>query len=118
MSRGPSQLTAGPGGAPAAADRPRRAGRPAPAAVAVLLCLPGVAAFCVFLVLGLGLTRPSLLPPAVEVRLGAGLLLCVVTAVVTAVVSLALYWDRPDEAKSWPVVLNLAVNISGLLLVP
>ena len=64
---------------------------------ALVLCAPGAACF---------LLAPFGPPPA-------GLLL---VAIITALISAAAYFRRLTQPKPWYILLNLGINIAGLLL--
>lgn len=91
MSSNPPVLDYGNGRGQTATDSPW---------LALLLCAPGAACFAMYFfnVGGFGLFFGMLL-----------------AAILTALVSLVLYGGHPRRALRWYVLLNLAINVSGLL---
>jgi hypothetical protein len=77
---------------------------------AILLCTPGL--ICWALLAGF---VTGWMPRFVE-RLFEGIFLpLLAAAVLTAIVSIIIYLFVPRQRKPWFVILNLVINISGLL---
>jgi hypothetical protein len=83
--------------------------------VAMVLCFPGMICWAIFLAAWLRLFPSGSASPLYdqpELR-GKLLMLCWITAILTALISLWLYFKSP---KPWYVIWNLFVNIAGLLM--
>ena len=86
-------------------DRPSRA-------VALVLCAPGAAAFAVYFSDRLSNGN---LPRAIGSIISGIFWPLWFVAVLTAVVSVVLYARHPLRSLPWYVILNLGINIVGLL---
>lgn len=91
--------------------RPGRGERPS-LIVALILCAPGAAAFAAYFSDRLG---DGNLPAAIGSIIGCIFWPLWFVAVLTAIVSVVLYARHPLRALPWYVVVNLGINITGLL---
>ena len=87
-------------------------GRP-PLIVALALCAPGASAFVAYLSDVFGHDK---LPVAIGSIISGIFWPLWFVAVLTAIASVVLYARHPLRALPWYVVLNLGINITGLLL--
>ncbi|HET6252347.1 MAG TPA: hypothetical protein VFE47_31965 [Tepidisphaeraceae bacterium] len=80
------------------------------AIVALLLCTPGATEFALYFSL-----RSDALQSAVPRILADLFWPLLALAIVTAITSIVIYARRPRDTLPWYVILNLVINIVGLL---
>ena len=91
---------------------PRRDTPPPSRAVALLLCSPGAACWGVYLI---DAFADANLPQPIGDFFHTIFWPLFFAAVVSAILSLIVYGRHPLRPQPWYVMLNLAINVSGLL---